>query len=646
MATREKTVVYTMPMTTTDINDNTLTNLTQTTIYIPESSPTFTSVYVEWGWQDRITATGGTIASWSVGLSLGGAGYTTHSNANTLTNSGENIAGVMAPYDFTSHFNTNWSGTSKTLDFRFQLDHSAGTTLGLRNVTMVIYITYQYDDTAATQLKTAIIPLESLVSELPTTLGNFGSSQIPQLTGVGGFLPENGIVIRDWFILLEANEASNNTTDYNITARINTGTTTTFTQQESGLATSRFARWVYHPADEAPSAGSSHNLQLAASTTNRCNHLVATLYVTYEFTLSGTSRILNSVILPLEISSFVSSGNESTLGTRAEREFIITEPGTITQKHCAVRLHYSCTSVSNPRIRSGAQAFRTYTSAGGFYAGMSLVQQRIDGGSAQGAALTLDRGINLLNIDLYYSTTVATNISGYFILNYLSDVPSQGVGAASHTVLKSIKQFEYAGTTISSTPTIDDVAFPIVESNYWIHSIGFILCLWGAGGANALTVQVQKTDTEGAMGDGYGWQEIYSDLLLNDLEMGVNMVWMRGRDSYRKFPQDSPSLLDPEAARLWKLSLVAVQTGWGLMSVITYSGATFTVAGTISGNDAALPTEVNLHRSGKKEFMQTQTLSAGTTAFSFTVYDDSTDYFIEAYQDATHVGRSALARAA
>ena len=73
---------------------------------------------------------------------------------------------------------------------------------------------------------------------------------------------------------------------------------------------------------------------------------------------------------------------------------------------------------------------------------------------------------------------------------------------------------------------------------------------------------------------------------------------------------------------------------------------TWTVAGNITGANPALPTHLDLFRATDDAMMQQQELSAGTTAFSFTVYDNTEDYYIVARQDNTLVGRSGNAKAA
>jgi hypothetical protein len=130
MATRLKTVQYSFPVLAS-LTNNTLTNMTQITVYLPETgTKTFRKVIAKVTADDIVTATGGSIGTRTVNLRLGAAAYTTNSNANTLTNSGENLS-VFYSADFTSHFTTNWTGTSMTCDVQVLTNQTTGTTLNM-----------------------------------------------------------------------------------------------------------------------------------------------------------------------------------------------------------------------------------------------------------------------------------------------------------------------------------------------------------------------------------------------------------------------------------------------------------------------------------------------------------------------------------
>lgn len=637
MATREKTVCFAFPMTTALVADAVVTNLTQITLYVPEASPTFTSVAVEVGFQDVVTATGGTITEHRVGLRLGAAAYTTVTETDDITNSGENIAGVIGPFDFTSHFTTNWTGTSMTCDLQVYFDQNTGTTLGMNNVTAMIYVTYSYDDAAATQIKTVMLPMESLVGTLPTAAANFGTSQIPQLTS-GGILPEAGVTIRDWFIVIEGNESTAAATDFTISANIDGGATTNFMVQETALISDRFCRWIYRPA--VPDTTLSHNLQLWASTA-RCNHVTATLYVTYEFTLSGTTRVLNSIQLPMEMASPLGLTTTAE-ATRFQRNVFTVEPGTITLRQSAFRLNYNTpASVTSLRLRAGGQAYRNYTPAAGVVCGMFSVQQRIDSGSEQGAGITLARGENTITIDGYATnaTVEATNLNGYIVLNYESDLSTAGIGAHAHTVRKVLLSWNMA---LSDLNRINNFAFAIPESSYWLMGAGFCFIQWVNSAGMAVTFDTEALSGEGK---GAGYHDIYAGAYVSDGELNCSMIWMRGRDVFKRYPADTDTdRLDIETARDYRL-YTTTTCGNGMWAVATYHSMQWLIAGSVSGNDVALPTDLAVVRDATKEVMFLGSLAAGDTGFGFAAYDNTEAYYVDAYQDGTHVGRSALGTA-
>lgn len=639
MATREKTVVYAFPMTTALVADAVVTNLGQITLYLPENAKAFTSVFVEVGFQDAITATGGTIGEHRVGLRLGAAAYTTFTELDDLVNTGENIAGVIGPIDFTTHFQTNWAGTNMTCDLQVYFDQTTGTTLGMNNVTAKIYVTYTYDDTSATHVKTVPIMLESLVGALPTAAANFGANQIPQLTGAGGLLPEAGVVIRDYFFVIEGNENNNNTTtDFTISANIDGGATTTFMNQEASLGSDRYCRWIYKPA--VPATGAAHNLQLWASVA-KAHNVAVTLWVTYEFTPATSTRTLNVAWLSVEIASPLGSTTTAE-ANRFKRTLSIQEPGAITLRQSGFRINYNIPATpTSTRWRAGAQAYRNYAPAPNVVCGMFTLQQRIDAGSAQGAGIVLARGRNDLVIDGYQTqpATESTNITGYVIVLYESDIAAAGVGAHTHPVFKSLLAWDALSNDFVR---VNNFAFTIPEANYWLTSYSFKALSWASNASMTIGMDMECLAGEGK---GAGYYDIHTDAYVSDAELGCTEMWMRARDAVKRFPSDADSdRVDVETARDYRFYTTVVSQR-GIVVMACYHSLTFSAAGAISGNNAALPTDLELIHDATGEIMQRTTLAAGVTAFNFAVNDNTDDYYVSAYQDGTHVGRSALAKA-
>src|SRR5690606_36061901 len=79
----------------------------------------------------------------------------------------------------------------------------------------LLYVTYQYDDTSTTQIKTVFIPLDSATGAAPTGAGatEIGTNQVPNLDSE---LPEASKTYRDIFFLAEGNESSTSTAAFTL----------------------------------------------------------------------------------------------------------------------------------------------------------------------------------------------------------------------------------------------------------------------------------------------------------------------------------------------------------------------------------------------------------------------------------------------
>lgn len=635
MAIRTKTIQYAFPMQSTVVPDAVTTNLTQITVYIPESSPTFVSVFTEVGFQDIVTATGGTITSHTIGLSLNSGAYTSVGVADDVIATGENIAGTIGPTDFTGLFQASWTGTSMTCDMRVFFDQSTGTTLGMNNVTGILYITYTYDDTAATQIKTVRIPFESLTGPFSTTAATVAT--IPQLTGTGGMLPEAGVVIRDWYLVMEGNEMTQQiATDFTMNMSYNSGTAITFMFNESALLSDRFCRWL-RKETSPPTPSTTNTLQIWTTGAARVHSCTITLVVTYEFTLSGTTRTLNSVMLPYEMTTPIALASTEPSDVE-EIEFYVLEPGSIVLRNSAVRLNYqSNLSLTSVSLSIGSQAFRSYTNATQQACGMYCLQQRLDSGSEQGAGFTIARGLNTLRISAYSTVLGAHTPCGYAIINYESDIASEGIGSHNATVLEILtsNSFVIPGTG-STIITNQSFAMP---AEYWMNSFGYCLNTWQSTGSNAIIFKVECLAGEGKGG---GMYTVYSNSAITRPENGNSYLYMNADDLFYRFPDDTVAgvRINPSSTRRYRFYRTGIAS-MGFYAMATYHSITYSVAGTLSGNNASLPTSLKLVHVPSSEVRQIATVAAGNTTFSFTVYDDTDEYFVQAYQSASLIGSSA-----
>lgn len=113
------------------------------------------------------------------------------------------------------------------------------------------------------------------------------------------------------------------------------------------------------------------------------------------------------------------------------------------------------------------------------------------------------------------------------------------------------------------------------------------------------------------------------------------------RKNWQRWPGDpDPDRADIETARDWRLGESQAWAAWGLWA--TWHAHSFTVSGTVSGYldaDGAGLT-VNIHRVSDGELVKSVTTTSGG-AFTTTWGDDVDELYVEVYEDATHVGRSA-----
>ncbi len=637
MAQRVKTLWYATEKSDASVADASLTALPQITVYAENATRTFRSVMVWISYSDMSTVTGATVGEHRVACSVNGAGSTTITETDDISNSGENMSGWLGPFDFTSHFVTNFpAANSATLDLSVYFDITTGTGLTTNNIGALIAVTYEFDDTTATQYASAIIPMESLVGAMGTTESEIGTNQVPQLTGSGGLL-ENvaNVVVRQEFFVIEGNDEGTSTaTNYTLNVRIGTGATHTFQTTVMALSSDCFRAFIHI---ESPAAGSAYAWNVWTASAARLHHAAHTMYVTYEFTPSGTTEWLNSIVIPFEMTSPMGGATE-TDASRFQRTFFIEEPTTITLKQSAIQLRYlqGAAVMAGLNVRAGSQAFRAYTNNIDMVCGGSCLQQRIDSGGAQGAGITLARGANTITFDAYRTDTtdLGWNLSGALILNYKSGVASGGVWSHNHTTWWNILSWDAALTSLREASA---VAPNIPETSYWATSVNYHVVHWDAAAANGLIWQAEVLSGEGA---GDGWRDLYADIFVKDSERGCQIIWCRARDDFRRYPNDTDSnRMALEEARKYRYANAAT-CAKGVAMVLTHHAITFTISGTVTGytGDGSAIT-VEAHRSDTDEKIDSTTTAAGGT-YSITWYDNTIDVYTQAIQDGTHLGRS------
>lgn len=626
MATRTKTIRYAHPPLASMV-DNTLTTLSQITVYIPETVVSFQSVVARV--TAMATATGtGNVTSRRLQCRLGAAAYTTHTNSNVYTGSGEDIF-VQHAVNLTAHFTTNWTGTSMTFDSEALLD---GAQAGIvwTNICVEVYITYQYDDTAATHIKTVYIPLDMPRTNLATVKPASALTTIPNLSTE---LPEASKTFRNHFITVQGNVNRAAATDITMTMQLDTTTSHTTGVFEGLSNTDYFYRYIW----DAPDLNTSASMGwFAWASATDFNHAQAWLTVTYEFDATASNNLFNSVMVPMELASPI-GGTTSSDYQRGTREFWIQEPGVITTRQIAFFPFWDhAAAIAGLNFRIGTGAFLAYTNVAATLAGSNAAMVRND------AAFTLVRGRNTVNFDCYRTDTAdfGTNISGFWILNYTSGKPSGGYGEANHTIFYNLGSvFDGAAASLR---TIASVAPAISATNYFLNAVGINYKYHSNSTSNPAGISVtaeRLASTEG----GLEWEPIYVDVARTDPETGIHECWAQARSFFRRFPGDAdPGRVDIETPRRWRAFSGNSSTTFDYLDfVITFHSINYTVADAISGFSGTV--DLELHRSkddpSRPGELVAATTRSGDGPYSFVWYDNTIPVFVRA-DDGTHVGTS------
>lgn len=646
MAQRTKTIEYAWPLDTASVATAVARTWAAKTIYAPETSGrTIRSAILEFSMRDN-AATAASVTAVNLSVQIDAVAVSTATVTQTITNSGENQAFIFTK-DVTAYFATNFTGTSHSVIPAITI-----TGIATINANVKLLLTYEYSDAATTRIKTVRIPIDGNTGNLTTTLANVGgvASQIPALDT---FLPEASKVYRDIFFQWEGHTGTTAAAAATLNISYNGGTTTISDGSHANTLNSdcAFRRIDNLTATLTTSAAQSVQASTGSTTGMPCPCLCGYLVVTYEYNHSTSTQVMNSIMISVADEVALSGGPTTADKSRFSREISVQEPGTITLAQSGVLASYIGSAALVLDFRAGAQAARTFTHAASARSGSAYSTRRLDSGAAGGAGLTLARGANTLTLDWFTSGatlgTIASNFSAVLFLNYTSDIHTLGDGVHAHTTLWCVTPYATGFTGIASSRVqVTSATTPIIpETDYWLGGLGFHLILQtnGAAAANfgfAMLAEVQATEAEGA-----GWRSMYSAMYESDVEIGQSLCWARARDDFKRWPQDPDTgRMDIENARSYRYdnSLIVSSTAGAIMqsyAMVTYHAITYQIAGNITGSAGGTVT-IDAHRSTDGGEIAT-TSRTGDGAFSMPWYDNTTPVYVEAYEDGTHIGRSA-----
>lgn len=642
MATRVKTIEYS---TTTNISalaaatKRTLNG--STNIYIPET-PTFVSVTLFFHVTNDITNTSAVnLTSPVLGISLGAVAESTQTMPNPIAQSGEKEEWIFSR-NVTSYFTTNWTGTnmSWTCSGNF-------TGLPTNNHSAKLVITYTYDDTTTTHVKTIRIPIESTRTNLTTswqTIG--GDTAIPALTG--SYLPEAGVTIRQIFLELWGNSGTAATTDYTWQIRINGGTAIDTYRHEAAMNS---ATWAYATIDiTAQDLSSARSLEgIVNGITNRIGNCGGWIIATYEFTPSASTTIYNSLLLGgVDTSGTIGATTEAD-GDVWDRNIYIEEPDTITLKESAVGLFQDDSGGYTFNIRVSGNTTEQTTvqayvnTAGSLQCGNYSMVHRIDSGGQKGQnGISLVRGKNLYRVIFYSGTAQAGwNLSAFLLLNYTSGKHTDGVGVHSHSVYQHVSDNITSGSRVNTSasavaPTIPETYYNLIGFSFFLNYNLYL----STDKHVSIDAEVQSTDP---MQAGNGWVNIYNGMSRADNENSNGQIYAAARNNFSRWNGDTdPDRLNLKTSRKYRLSSGSFWSG-SMGYWYTYNNIYYIVSGTCtgySGDGSGIPIDIyRVNTSTNDDLILNLTTTTGGVFTGYWV-DNTDTLYAAARQDDTHVGRS------
>jgi len=641
MALRLKTIEFAISTNGTSLASGTKRTLTGSTqIFIPESTITFKSCVLEFVVSSNAT-TANNLTSPTLGFSLGAIAETSVVLSNPNANSASGEVWQFSR-DVTAYF-ANWTGTAMNWYASF-----TGTGIATNNHAAKIIITYQYEEsTSNTQIKTIRIPIESTRALLTSSYQTVGGAiAIPPLKGT--YLPETGITIRQMYLDIQGNDGMTSNTNFSGSTRINGGTSFAFwTVGIGALNSSRWCHSFYDFTSLNLTGSTNYSLEMISSTTNRFPLIGGMIVCTYEYNVTGSTTIYNSLILGGASNSGWIGGTTSADQNSWQKEFYIEEPANITIKESAVGLYFYdnigfSLSVGATGYTSGQTTSTTYTvNTATLECGQFSLFHRVDAGGQNGRGLYLTRGKNVYRLN-YFSNTINAgwNLSGCLILNYTSGKYSGGVGAHAHSCF----QYVASGATVSRVQTSNTlVACPIPETYYnLIDYVSYVACTVGV----AVDSAAYTLNTEILANEKYndGWVSIYNGMGPTDAKNTNETMFGCGSNLFARWNGDpDTNRLNILSARRYRLDTDPLNYAY-FGYYYTYNNLTYSISGVCNnfiGDGSGIPISIYRIVSGNYDDLILNLTTTTGGIFSGTWIDNTDSLYATARQSSTLLGRSA-----
>lgn len=405
-----------------DLNFRTTTPRSIIIPVIPDWAVTTVNSFTGYIFRRRITQVYSTGSSFtSILTSVPG-----FSSAEYLT-SGENVE-LPIYVDVTNIFKA-FAGTSETFDLKLAFNNTNLFMSGDINIAGELYITYAADD-QTTRIKSVLIPLEANNNTaLTNTLVAQGSNTLPDLAT---YLPEASKTIRNFYIVVTGLDGCLTpiTTEYRI--KVGSAAEKFSKGFTSGGVTANCLKLFY--VDDSIATGAAQDVSLAVSSRlNSFTNYAMYAVVTYEYDADASTRVLNSLLLPVDAPSIYVPQDNPEYHDDLRAKFSIQEPGPITNARVGVIVSFSDPNQPSFGIRDYRDTDFTVIN----YPAASVTTGSYKYGAVL-PAYTFDRGENTVGVDFYGiqagTTPSCVSVAALFIVNYESDIHPDGPQVHNKTV--------------------------------------------------------------------------------------------------------------------------------------------------------------------------------------------------------------------
>ena len=624
MAIRQKTIEYSHVHNTATNAAAATVNLGTITVYLPETtSRTFVNVYAHVFFRDA-NAAAASFTGITVAPTLGAAGAGSLTFTDSIANTGENLAAVIK-IDATSYFETNFgAGTSQTLATSVTISGTTSQTICVKYV-----ITYEYDDSATTKVKTVRIPIipGSAISILGTTASSWGTTSIPALDT---YLPEASKTYRDIFFEIYSHDATGAATDYTIYGQLDAEAETAVAVCEAALITGLWNQLIWKRTDMT--TNTTHEFKMRSSLASRFSNPAAVLVVTYEYNEASTTSVFNSILLTPFTNPTVTHGTTAADGCAYTVNFLVAEPTTLDLKNSGVLYRFGGSTGITFGTSVGALGESTHTvTAGSMNCGQLSVMQPITS-----SGFDLVSGDNSLTLKFRTGTSnEGSNLSALVFLNYTSGKATQGTCAHNHTVIHTLQGTSLDNTILTSaTKTIT-----FNESDYYFNNITSHMDSW-------LTVAFGTVSMEAEVNSGEynsdGWVPTIVSSYKNESTAELSFQQFSGdaTDKFNRWPSDTSGKMNLLTGRRWRLCSTGASTIWSSWSVfMTYHSITKSFTDTVTDNGTpVVGATVYLHDATTGQRLKSTTTN-GSGQYTFSWYSELKLVFVSC-QNGSKVGRS------